>query len=265
MKSPTILALLFTLSMQASANPKAELAADTSHANAKPLVFDAILRDGAAGDEATTAELQSALKTGSAIVLDARAYEEYAVSHIPGAKAVPGKPGLTPALYTADVNAVLSATPDKNQPLILYCNGLNCGRSRRFAEEMIKVGYHNVRRYQLGAPGWRALGGLMQVEKSALISLLDEDKTAWLIDARDASGSTPALRNAKSIPLRDASKAKDDGRLPMADHNTRIFVVGDSGAQARTVGEALAHDAFDNVAFYDGSIAELKELHVTHQ
>jgi len=116
MTSRTILALLFALilNMQASANPKTEQAAGASHTYAKPLVFDAILRDGAAGDEATTAELQAALKTGSAIVLDARAYEEYAVSHIPGAKAVPGKPGLTPALYTADVNAVLSATPDKN-------------------------------------------------------------------------------------------------------------------------------------------------------
>lgn len=231
----------------------------------KPLVFDGVLRDGAAGAEATTAELQAALKTGNAIVLDARAFEEYAVSHIPGANAVPGKPGLPPSLYTADINAVLSTTPDKNQAFILYCNGLNCGRSRRFAEDMIKAGYKNVRRYQLGAPGWRALGGVMQVEKLALIRLLTDDKTAVLVDARGTAGSEPVLRNAKSIPLTDTSKAKDDGRLPMTDHNTRIFVVGDSGAQARAVGEALVRDAFHNVSFYDGAVAELKELHLTRE
>jgi rhodanese-related sulfurtransferase len=228
----------------------------------KPLVFDGVSGDGAAGAEASTAELQAALKTASAIVLDARAFEEYAVSHIPGAKAVPGKPGLPPSLYTADINAVLSATPDKNQAFILYCNGLNCGRSQRFADDMIKAGYHNVRRYQLGAPGWRALGGLMQVERPALLQLLAADSTAVLVDAR-AADSKPPLRNAKSIPLAEASKAKDDGRLPMTDHNTRIFVVGESGAQARAVGEALVHDAFHNVSFYDGTIADLGELHAT--
>jgi len=111
----------------------------------RPYVFDAILRDQASCPEATTTELRAALKSGSAVVLDARPFEEYAVSHIPGAKAVPGKPGTTPALYVADVNTVLSTIADKNQPLILYCNGLNCGRSKRFGDELLKAGYRNVR------------------------------------------------------------------------------------------------------------------------
>jgi hypothetical protein len=34
----------------------------------------------------------------------------------------------------------------------LYCNGLFCGRSERLADDLIKLGYQNVRRYQLGAP-----------------------------------------------------------------------------------------------------------------
>jgi rhodanese-related sulfurtransferase len=183
------------------------------------------------------------------------------MSHIPEARTVPGKPGTTPALYVADVKAILSTIADKNQPLILYCNGLNCGRSKRFGDELLKAGYQNVRRYQLGAPAWRALGGVMQVEKQALVRLLIQDSTAVLIDARDTTGLTPKLRNARPIPLRDSSKAKDDGRLPMTDHNTRIFVVGDNGAQARAGGEAIVHDAFHNVSFFDGSIADLRELY----
>ena len=193
------------------------------------------------------------------LVLDARPYEEYAVSHIPGARTVPGKPGTTPALYVADVTDVAKTIPDKGQLLILYCNGLYCGRSERFADELTNIGYRSVRRYQLGAPGWRALGGIMQVEKPALLRLVGEDRTAVLIDGRTEPG-LPRLRGAVSIPLSDASKAKDDGRLPMTDHNTRIFVVGDSGAEARMVAEAIVRDAFHNVAFFDGTITDLPQL-----
>jgi rhodanese-related sulfurtransferase len=100
----------------------------------------------------------------------------------------------------------------------------------------------------------------MQVEKPALIRLLAKDGTAVLIDGREQSGSTPKLRAATWIPLRESSQAKDDGRLPMTDHNTRIFVVGDSGAQARAVAEAIVHDAFHNVSFFDGSVTDLPEL-----
>jgi rhodanese-related sulfurtransferase len=160
----------------------------------------------------------------------------------------------------ADVSDIVKRVPDKAQPLIVYCNGLFCGRSERFAEELIKAGYFDVRRYQLGAPGWRALGGVMQAEKPALLRLVAQDRTAVLIDATTEPVPKPRLRNATSIPLQDASKAKDDGRLPMTDHNTRIFVVGDNGAQARAVAEAIVHDAFHNVTFFDGAITDLPEL-----
>ena len=60
--------------------------------------------------------------------------------------------------------------------------------------------------------------------------------------------------------MSDASKAKDYGRLPMMDHNTRIFVVGTNGAEARAVAEAIVHDAFHNVTSFDGGISDLPEL-----
>jgi rhodanese-related sulfurtransferase len=146
-------------------------------------------------------------------------------------------------LYVGDAAEVAKTIPDKAQPFILYCNDLFCGRSERLAEDLTKLGYQNVRRYQLGAPGWRALGGVMQVEKPALLRLLRQDATSVLIDARAEAGLKPRLRNAVAIPLPEASKAKDDGRLPMTDHNTRIFVVGSNGAEARAVAEAIVHDA----------------------
>ena len=65
---------------------------------------------------------------------------------------------------------------------------------------------------------------------------------------------------ARAVVMAEASQAKDDGRLPMTDHNTRIFVVAGSGAEARSVAEAIVRDAFHNVSFFDGSIANLGDL-----
>jgi rhodanese-related sulfurtransferase len=110
---------------------------------------------------------------------------------------------------------------------------------------------------------WKTSFRRFSKRSAALMELLARDSTAVLIDARETVGASRALRNAKWIPLRDASKAKDDGRLPMSDHNTRIFVVGDNGAQARAVGEAIVHDAFHNVTFFDGSVTELDVLWAT--
>lgn len=51
----------------------------------------------------------------------------------------------------------------------------------------------------------------------------------------------------------DIKRAKDDGRLPMQDHNTRLIVIGRDVAEARYVAEALAREAFQNVAYFPGS------------
>jgi rhodanese-related sulfurtransferase len=220
-------------------------------------VFDGKLGDSDPTPEVSTAELRAALSSSTVVLLDARPQEEHAVSHIPGARSVAGKPRLKPSLYTADVADVIRMVPDRTTPLIVYCNGLYCGRSKRFGADLAAVGYSNVRRYQLGIPAWRGLGGVTQVEKEALLNSMRLDRTAVLVDAR-----TPApgvrLRGARSIPLSDTTAAKDDGRLPMTDHNTRIFVAGDSAEQARAVAEAIVKDAFHNVSFYAGSVRDLQ-------
>ena len=229
-------------------------------ARATPNILDGTVGDEGAAPEIGTSELRAALADPRAVVLDARAPEEFAVSHIPGALNVMGKPGTTAALYVSDVNHVLKLIPDRTRLIILYCNGPYCGRSKRLAAELVQVGYTQVRRYQLGIPTWRALGGVTQVERDALVSLLARDGTAVLVDASPPGSAHSALPRARPIPLADTTKAKDDGRLPMTDHNTRIFVVGRDGAEARAVAEALTRDAFHNVAFYGGTAVEIGEL-----
>jgi rhodanese-related sulfurtransferase len=98
----------------------------------------------------------------------------------------------------------------------------------------------------------------MEIELDGVRYVRDADRTAWFIDARSPEehgmGSLPGARN---IPLAEVAKAKDDGRLPMEDHNTRVIVFGTDAAQARAVTAELAKNAFHNVAFFGGTLDTL--------
>ena len=210
----------------------------------------------------STTELRRILADGSAVVLDNRPSLEFAIGHIPGALNVAPKPGMPMSQYTSDVAEVGRLLGgDTTRPIVLYCNGPFCGKSRRVAEDLLAAGYTNVRRYQLGAPVWRALGGVMVIEPEGVRHVLDSDRTARLIDARSAAAAAAdAIPGAVNVPAGEVHSAKDDGRLPMLDHNARIVVVGESVAQARAVAEELTRNAFHNVAYFEGGIDALREL-----
>jgi len=157
---------------------------------------------------------------------------------------------------------------NKATAIVLYCSGPFCGRSKRLSEELLAAGFTNVRRYQLGIPVWRALGGSTQIELEAVVYFHEIDGSAVFVDARDPEQFREStLARAVSVPasgleqgkdVGEIRRAKDDGRLPMQDHNTRVIVFGRDGAQARAVAEAIIGEAFHNVAFYDGSFESLR-------
>ena len=209
--------------------------------------------------EVSTNELRKIIAEKSATVFDARPFMEYAMSHIPGAVNVSAKPGVQISQYVSDVVEVGRLVGNnKSVPIVLYCNGPFCGKSKRLSEELLAAGHTNVRRYQLGIPVWRALVGVTEIELAGFIYVLKGDKTAVFLDARSPEefkgGSVPG---ARSLSLADVKTAKGDGRLPMEDHNTRIIVFGRDSAQARAVTEAIAKEAFHNVSFFGGTFNEL--------
>jgi rhodanese-related sulfurtransferase len=217
------------------------------------------MESGQKTPEVSTSELRKILGEKSATVFDARPFMEYAVSHIPGAVNVSAKPGVPISMYVSDVAEVGRLVGNnKSAPIVLYCNGPFCGKSKRLSEELLAAGYTNVRRYQLGIPVWRALVAVTEIQLAGLLYVIKDDKTAVFFDARSPeefkAGTIPG---AKSLPLADVKKAKDDGRLPMEDHNTRIIVFGRDGAQARAVTEAIAKEAFHNVSYFGGTFNEL--------
>lgn len=241
-------------------------------ATGRPSVFDAVVGETVSKtSEISTEELKVLLESRAIVLLDTRPYLEWAISHIPGALNVAPKPGMPMSQYTSDVAEVgRLVAADKTRPLILYCNGPFCGKSKRVSEDLLAAGYSNVRRYQLGAPMWRALGGIMVTELDGVRYIMENDRTAVFIDVRDTAefeaGTFPGARNvprSKVLPGKDVGEikaAKDDGRLPMEDHNTRIVVFGLDAQQARVVAEALAHEAFHNVSYFEGGFGVLKTI-----
>jgi rhodanese-related sulfurtransferase len=229
-----------------------------------PDVFDAVTPDRLeASPEISTRELQLILSQGEAIVFDARPTEEYALGHIPGALNLAAKPGVPLSVYVSDV-AELDRLLEGNRAtsIVLYCNGLFCGRGKRLAEDLLAAGYRNVRRYQLGIPAWRALGGVTVIEPAGLHHVMAKDGTAVLVDAREpdlfAEGS---LKGAINLPLSvlaaELQRAQDEGRLPAKDHNARIVVFGRDGKDAREVAAAIAGKAYHNVSYFDQSYERL--------
>lgn len=219
--------------------------------------------------EVSTQELREILANKSATVLDVRPYAEYAMSHIPGAINVALKPGTPKSLYVSDVREIERlVSGNKSAPLILYCNGPHCGKSKRTAEELLAAGFTNVRRYQVGIPVWRALGEVTQTELGGAQAILERDRTAVFVDIREPEefqkGTLPGARN---IPVSrvdgrkdsgEVRRAKDDGRLPMEDHNTRILVFGGTERDGAFVAQAVAHEAFHNVSYFAGSFERLR-------
>lgn len=247
-----------------------------AHASDEPdsvqLARQAIFAEpGSGAPEVSTRELEQIIQDGSAIVLDTRPHLEWSISHIPTALNVAPKPGVPMALYTSDVAEVGRLVDgDKSEALVLYCNGPYCGKNKRVAGELLEAGYSNVRRYQLGAPVWRALVGVMVIEPDGIQYVFENDQSAVWIDARDSSEyGKSSIRGARNLPrsgvlegkdVGEVFAAKNDGRLPMEDHNTRIVVFGQDGNQARVVAEALAREAFHNVVYFAGAYEAIEAL-----
>lgn len=229
-----------------------------------------LTESNATTQEISTEQLRELLKGSETVVFDARPHLEYSISHIPDAINVSAKPGVSKSMYVSDVAEIGRQVKENHDaPIIIYCNGPFCGKAKRLGSELLEAGYTNVQRYQLGIPVWRALGEITETGLDGAKYIYAQDKTAVWIDARDAStyakDSLPEAKNidaASILPgkdVGDVKTAKDDGRLPMHDHNTRIIVFADDIEQAKTVANALAKEAFHNVSYFDGNYQQLKQ------
>ena len=220
--------------------------------------------------EVSTADLERILADQSATVLDARPYPGVRDESHPRAVNVAPKAGVPMSMYVSDV-AEIGRLLDgrKSAPVVLYCNGPQCGKSNRLAAELVEAGYTNIRRYQLGIPIWRAVVGVCQIEIQGVQHTIANDRTAVIVDAREATmfkaGSLPGARQysaqSRHRPQRHRRNQAGQRRRPAADGGPQHSADCRRARMRRRrgdVADAVAREAFQNVTYFAGSIDQLR-------
>ncbi len=79
--------------------------------------------------------------------IDVRKQEDYDTGHIPGAHHLP---------IASDFNAQsLAAIVSKENPVVIYCNGIHCMGSSKAVQQAVAWGWTNVYYYRDGMPDWK--------------------------------------------------------------------------------------------------------------
>lgn len=214
-------------------------------------IYDATLAEtGLKTKEVSTNELRSILADKSAIVIDSRSRAEYEAGHIPGAQNL----DVGTSEQIAAVQRIVDG--DKSKPVVLYCNGPFCRASKRLGEKLAGAGFTNVRRYQLGIPIWRALGGPTEIEIGGIQRIYKADSTAVFVDVRSSEEfNKGSVNNALNLPAEDIVSGKlKKLSLPEDDFNRRIVLFGSNTEQARKLAEFLSRKPWHNVMYYAGPI-----------
>ena len=215
-------------------------------------IFQATLGETGKAPEVSTEQMRQLLGE-DVVVLDTRSRAEFDAGHIPGARNLDAAPATQIAAVETLVNG------DKSKRLVLYCNGPFCQASRRLGEQLAESGFTNVRRYQLGIPVWRALGGPVAIELSGVERIFKADHTAVYFDARPAENfAKGSLPGAISAPADDVVSGKlKKMALPEDDFNRRIILFGADGAQARKLADFMSKRPWHNVSYFPGTYDSL--------
>jgi rhodanese-related sulfurtransferase len=113
------------------------------------------------GATSVSAEQAKKLADAGAQVIDVRVANEYADAHVKGAISVPYHEKSAKAADfdpKADSFDLAKLPADKNAPIIIYCNGLECWKSYKASKSAIAAGWHKVYWLRGGFPEWKSQG-----------------------------------------------------------------------------------------------------------
>jgi rhodanese-related sulfurtransferase len=103
--------------------------------------------DGATTIDTSTAK---ALYDRGVLFVDVRPLELWEAGHIPGAEVL--------ELF-ADFNQEnLLKIANRDQEMVVYCEGPGCKRSSKACTKAVAWGFENIYYYREGYPAWRAIG-----------------------------------------------------------------------------------------------------------
>lgn len=198
----------------------------------------------------STSELKSLMdKKTSFTLIDSRTKPEYAESHIIKAVNIPEK----------KLQESLTLLPaDKNTLLVIYCNGVKCGKSKRLAAQIEPMGYSNIRIYLEGIPVWEERNLPLVtgpdynkkieatiIKPDDLKQMIGQNKQDFvLVDVRDSSeykeGHIPGATNIPSETF-----AAGSGVLPK---EKKIIVYCNTGSRSYLAYKKLIKLAYPNIS-----------------
>ena len=191
-------------------------------------------------------------------LVDARTNTEYQEAHIIGA--------INVAEKTFKESASLLPA-DKTSLLVIYCNGVKCGKSKKVAKLASEAGYSNILIYSEGFPVWEeknlpiAAGPeygrkieTTRLSPTEVKNLVDAGKDDYvLVDVRDAAeykeGHIPIAINIPSETFASKSDV-----LPK---EKKIIVYCNTGSRSYMAYRKLGKLAYGNI--YQTLFAEWKE------
>ena len=191
-------------------------------------------------------------------LIDARTPPEYREAHLTKAINIPDKKlqenmGLLPA--------------DKGALLVIYCNGVKCGKSGRLAKQLDPLGYTNIRIYAEGIPVWEERNlplfvgpdynrkiETQKLKPADIDRMLREKKGDFvLVDVRDAGefkeGHIPTAINIPSETF-----ASGSGVLPK---EKKIIVYCNTGSRSHLAYKKLISLAYPEI--YQTLLADWKD------
>lgn len=136
------------------------------------------------------------------VLVDTRTPEEFQEAHIKSAISIPEK------VFEEKLSLLPS---DKKALVVLYCNGVKCGKSKKAAKKAEADGYLNLMIYAEGFPVWEERGFAIvagpEHAKKIETAKLKPAEIKQLLDAQS--------REVVIVDVRDESEFKE-GRIPTA-------------------------------------------------
>jgi rhodanese-related sulfurtransferase len=192
------------------------------------------------------------------VLVDTRTPEEFQEAHIKGAISIPEK--------VFEENLFLLSS-DKNVLIVLYCNGVKCGKSKKAAKKAEAAGYRNLAIYTEGFPVWEEKGFAIvagpehakkietaKLKPAEIKQLLDaKSKDIVIVDVRDESevreGHIPTAIN---IPVETFAL-----RSEVLPKEKKIVVYCNTGGRSYNAYRKLMKLAYPSI--FQTTFAEWKE------
>jgi len=192
------------------------------------------------------------------VLIDSRSSQEYQEAHIKGAVSLPVD-------KFQEYKAVLPE--DRTRLLVIYCNGVKCGKSNRLAKQIEPMGYQNILIYSEGIPVWEErafpiVAGpeygkkieTLKVRPAELRKMIDDKKGDFLlVDVRDpAEFKEGHIPTAINIPAETFAS-----RSEILPKEKKIIVYCNTGSRSYIAYRKLIQLAYPNI--YQTLLADWKD------